>query len=128
MGHEWCAHAMWFSSSRTGGSMAVDVLDPEQRPGRLALRRSPLLVFVFGMGRSGTSALARALSLCGGVLPATLLGADDGNSKGHWEPLNALHLNEEFLTRHGSTWFDPTLRLQNEVVVSSAERAAYLER
>jgi len=83
-------------------------------------------VFVFGMGRSGTSVLARALSLCGGALPATLLGADDGNPKGHWEPLNALHLNEEFLTRHGSTWFDPTLRLQNEVVVSSAERDAYL--
>jgi hypothetical protein len=80
------------------------------------------------MGRSGTSALARTLSLCGGVLDATLLGADDGNPKGYWEPLNALHLNEEFLTRHGSTWFDPRLRLQSEVVVNSAERNAYLER
>jgi hypothetical protein len=89
---------------------------------------SPIIAFVFGMGRSGTSALARALSLCGGVLDATLLGADDGNPKGYWEPLNALHLNEEFLTRHGSTWFDPTLRLQSEVVVDSAERDAYLER
>lgn len=80
------------------------------------------------MGRSGTSALARTLSLCGGALPATLLGADDGNPKGYWEPQNALHFNDEFLRRHGSTWFDPTLRLQTEVVVESAERDAYLDR
>jgi hypothetical protein len=80
------------------------------------------------MGRSGTSAIARALSLCGGALPASLLGADDGNSKGYWEPLTALHLNDEFLTRHGSTWFDPTLRFQSEVVVGGAERDAYLDR
>jgi hypothetical protein len=87
-----------------------------------------MVVFVFGMGRSGTSALARALSLCGGTLPATLLGADDGNPKGHWEPLNALHLNEAFLTRHGSTWFDPTLRLQSEAIVSRAEQDAYRDQ
>ena len=114
----------------------MDVHDPERRLDRVLARprgrsppgESPVIVFVFGMGRSGTSALARALSLCGGVLPATLLGADDGNPKGHWEPRNALHLNDEFLRRHGSTWFDPTLRLQSEVVVSSTERDAYLEQ
>jgi hypothetical protein len=114
----------------------VDVLDPE-RPRASVLARPhgsppsaepPIVVFVFGMGRSGTSALARVLSLCGGALPATLLGANDGNPKGHWEPLNALHLNEEFLTRHGSTWFDPTLRLQGEVVIDDTERNTYLER
>ena len=114
----------------------MDVLDPEQRPARVLAgpRRGsppgecPIIVFVFGMGRSGTSALARALSLCGGVLPTALLGANDGNPKGYWEPRNALHLNEEFLTRHGSTWFDPTLRLQSEVVLGSGERDAYLDR
>lgn len=114
----------------------MDVLDIERRPDKVRARlregspasESPIILFVFGMGRSGTSALARALSLCGGALPGTLLGADDGNPRGHWEPLNALHLNEEFLTRHGSTWFDPTLRLQNEVLVGNAERNAYLDR
>lgn len=114
----------------------MDVLAPEQRLDKALARprggsprgESPLIVFVFGMGRSGTSALARALSLCGGALPGSLLGADDSNPKGHWEPQDALHLNEEFLTRHGSTWFDPTLRLQNEIVVGSAERDAYLDR
>lgn len=87
-----------------------------------------MIVFVFGMARSGTSVLARALSLCGCALPATLIGADDGNPKGYFEPRNALLLNDDFLTRHGSTWFDPTLLLQGEVVVSSSERDAYLER
>lgn len=115
-----------------GGFAAVDVLEPERRPDSALARprggESPLIVFVFGMGRSGTSALARALSLCGGILPDTLLGADNGNPKGHWEPQNALHLNEKFLTRHGSTWFDPTLRLQSEVIVSAAERDAYLDQ
>ena len=79
------------------------------------------------MGRSGTSALARTLSLCGGALPATLLGSDDGNQKGYWEPQDALHLNERFLTRHGSTWFDPTLRLHGEVSFRDRRRDAYLE-
>ena len=114
----------------------MDVLDREQRldsvpaPPRRGspAGESPVIVFVFGMGRSGTSALARTLSLCGGALPATLLGADDGNPKGYWEPQNALHFNDEFLRRHGSTWFDPTLRLQTEVVVGSAERDLYLDR
>lgn len=113
----------------------MDVLDIGRQQAKVPARPrggsrpggSSIIVFVFGMGRSGTSALARTLSLCGGVLPATLLGAHHGNPKGHWEPLNALHLNEEFLARHGSTWFDPTLRLQSEIVVSAGERAAYLD-
>ncbi len=114
----------------------MDVLDPERRSDKVLARprgdsppgEPPTIVFVFGMGRSGTSALARALSLCGGVLPDTLLGADDGNPRGYWEPRIAVHLNDEFLRRHGSTWFDPTLRFQDEVVVSGAERDAYLGR
>ena len=116
------------------GGFAAVAVDLERRPDRVLARpragsppgESPVIVFVFGMGRQGTSALARALSLCGGVLPSTLLGADDGNLKGYWEPQDALHFNDEFLRRHGSTWFDPTLRFQSEGVVSSAERDAYL--
>jgi hypothetical protein len=115
-------------SSRMGGFVAVDVLGPEWQFDRMKSSDSPVIVFILGMGRSGTSALARALSLCGGTLPAALVGADESNPKGYWEPQNALHLNDEFLTRHGSTWFDPTLRLQNESVISGAERAAYLNR
>jgi len=85
-------------------------------------------IFVFGMGRSGTSALARVLSLCGASLPERLMSANEGNPTGYWEPMEAFSLNEEFLFRHGATWYDPTLRLQGEVAVDDRERGAYVER
>lgn len=118
-----------------GGFEAVDVLDIKQPADRVRARsgegaprgEAPVILFVLGMGRSGTSALARALSLSGGALPPTLLPADDGNPTGYWEPQDALRLNDEFLARHGSAFLDPTLRLQSEPVVSSGERDAYLK-
>lgn len=87
-----------------------------------------VMLFVFGMGRSGTSALTRVLSLCGGSLPAALVGATEGNPLGHWEPEDALALNQAFLSEHGSSWFDPTLRLQCEEHFTSEESAAFIER
>ena|SRR5712692_4834194 len=65
------------------------------------------VLFILGMGRSGSSALTRVLSLCGGSLPEPLLGSGPGNPTGHWEPLDALKMNDEFLMRHGSGWWDP---------------------
>ncbi len=85
----------------------------------------PVIVFVLGMGRSGTSALTRVLSLCGAALPAGMLGADSGNPRGYWEPRAALHLNEKLLYRHGSSFFDPTLRLQEEGVLGEDKKAAF---
>ena len=58
-------------------------------------------IFILGMGRSGTSAIARVLALCGASLPQSLLGPNEGNPRGYWEPLEALHINEEFLSQ---TW------------------------
>src|SRR5512146_2769692 len=84
------------------------------------------ILFVFGMGRSGSSALTRVLSLCGGALPADLLGANDGNPAGHWEPQDALAINDAFLAQHGTSWHDPTLRLQGEVTFTEQERFRYL--
>jgi GT2 family glycosyltransferase len=84
------------------------------------------IVFILGMGRSGTSALTRVLALCGGALPRALLGATDGNALGHWEPADALALNETFLARNGATWYDPTLRLQGEITIPDGEKAAYV--
>jgi hypothetical protein len=84
------------------------------------------VLFVFGMGRSGSSALTRVLSLCGGTLPGALVGATDGNPLGHWEPEGALSLNQDFLSQHGATWFDPTLRLQGEVAFTAGQRSLYL--
>jgi len=85
-------------------------------------------IFILGMARSGTSALARVLSLCGAWLPDHLLGANDGNPTGHWEPLQALSLNEEFLAAHGSSYYDPSLRLQEEGTIGETDKAAFIDK
>lgn len=60
-------------------------------------------------------------------MPERLLGANQGNPKGHWEPLDALELNERILTEHDASWYDPTLRIQREITFSQKERERYLE-
>lgn len=73
----------------------------------------PVALFVLGMFRSGTSALTRVLSLCGGTLPAgKLIAADSDNPLGYWESPASIRLNAAILRRHGSSFFDPTLRLE----------------
>jgi hypothetical protein len=84
----------------------------------------PVALFVIGMGRSGTSALTQVLSLCGGTLPAALVDANSANPLGYWEPSAALDLNEAILRRHGSGWYDPSLRLQEEGAFDAEENAA----
>ncbi|MER8376035.1 hypothetical protein [Mesorhizobium sp. M1406] len=54
-------------------------------------------VVVVGMHRSGTSALARVLSLLGAALPRNLNPAGLGNEVGHWEPEAAVRLNDQIL-------------------------------
>lgn len=76
------------------------------------------LIFVLGMGRSGTSAITRVLSLCGAALPDRLLPPNYGNPTGYWEPQDGLNLNEAFLQRHGSNWYDPRLHRFDEIVDS----------
>jgi hypothetical protein len=86
----------------------------------------PVALFVLGMPRSGTSALTRVLSLSGATLPAGMLGADSGNPGGYWEPRKVLRLNNTILLRHGSSAFDPSLRLQEEDALNDGEKAAYI--
>jgi hypothetical protein len=86
------------------------------------------IIFVLGMGRSGTSAITRVLSLCGARLPEPLLGASDSNLSGHWEPIDAININNAFLSRHGASWYDPTLRLQGEIAFSAQEKESYIEK
>ncbi|WP_142308790.1 sulfotransferase family protein [Mycobacterium interjectum] len=75
------------------------------------------------MQRSGTSALTRVLSLCGGTLPAALLGANANNRPGFWEPRAALDIDEAILRRKGSGPYDPSLRLQEEGAFEAEEKA-----
>ena len=86
------------------------------------------LIFVLGMGRSGTSAITRVLSLCGGSLPSRLLGANEGNPTGHWEPLDGLNLNEAFLRRFGSNWYDPRLDERSGFALDSSEGRVFVNR
>jgi hypothetical protein len=88
----------------------------------------PVALFVLGVPRSGTSALTRVLSLCGGRLPAGLVGASAGNPLGHWEPRTSLRLNEKILHRHDSAWYDPSLRLQEEGAFDAEAKAACLAK
>ena len=84
------------------------------------------ILFILGAGRSGTSMLARILSLCGCALPQALKEPNAANPSGYWEPTEALKLNDAFLFRHGATYFDPTLRLQGELTFAPAERESFI--
>lgn len=94
---------------------------PDQRP-------RPTALFVLGFGRSGTSALARVLSLCGATLPAGLLGGTANNPSGCWEPRAALALNAAILHRAGSFGFDVTLRMQEDGALAAGERTAWVAK
>ena len=67
---------------------------------------------VLGMHRSGTSALARVLSLRGADLPAHLMLANQGNASGYWEPAPVVALNDEMLDYFGTAWDDPFAAFQ----------------
>ncbi|UUO01973.1 sulfotransferase family protein [Mycolicibacterium novocastrense] len=90
--------------------------------------RRPTAVFVLGMARSGTSALTRVISLCGGALPPGMVGGFVGNPRGYWEPRKAVHINETILRRHGSAGFDPSLRLQEAGALDAGTRSTYVAR
>lgn len=86
----------------------------------------PVALFILGMARSGTSALTRVLSLCGGALPTGLVGAMEANPRGFFESRKATYVSEAILRRHGSAGYDPTLRLQEEVAFDGKEKATCL--
>jgi hypothetical protein len=68
-----------------------------------------IIAFILGMGRSGSSALARVMSLCGGRLPELMLPPNQANPTGFWEPASAVHANARFLKASGSSFFDTQL-------------------
>lgn len=72
------------------------------------------IIFVLGMSRSGTSLLTRLLSMSGAALPRNLLGANASNPTGHWEPQEAIEINDRYLGGCNSSWLDPGLHLQLE--------------
>ncbi len=94
-------------------------------PARVSTR--PIVLFVLGVNRSGTSALTRVLSLSGCTLPPRLVGADASNPRGYWEPFASHQINYTILRRHDTAWFDPTLRLQEDGALDPDEKAACID-
>lgn len=88
----------------------------------------PVALFVLGPQRSGTSALTRVLSLCGGTLPTALLGADANNPLGYWEPRAAISLNEAILRRLGTNWYDPSFRFLDEQAADESANTACVDK
>lgn len=85
-------------------------------------------IFVLGMHRSGTSALARLLNLAGCEFgpPDAAMPPDVDNPLGFWERLDAYELHEWLLGSCGSAWdrplaFDPS-------AVTPAVRQVFRER
>jgi glycosyltransferase involved in cell wall biosynthesis len=80
-------------------------LEPPQKAVSQLHRGHRAAIVVLGMHRSGTSALARVLNLCGAVLPVNVLPPKLGdNPKGYWEPEEVKELNERSLRRLGGAW------------------------
>ncbi|OBG70704.1 hypothetical protein A5714_08075 [Mycobacterium sp. E2462] len=100
---------------------AVDSPGRIANPVLAATPDRPTVLFVLGPQRSGTSALTRVLSLCGGTLPAAMLGADANNPLGYWEPRAAITLNETILRRRGTHWYDPSLRFLEESALDAKQ-------
>jgi hypothetical protein len=69
----------------------------------------PTIICVTGMGRCGTSLVARVLNLLGASLgPADhLMGPAASNLKGHWENEPLVALNDELLAFFGGRWDEP---------------------
>jgi len=64
-----------------------------------------IAVVVLGMYRSGTSALARTLNLCGAALPERVIAARLGiNRKGFWEAEAVTDLDARMLQHLGGDW------------------------
>lgn len=63
-------------------------------------------ILVAGMHRSGTSAVTRALNLLGFDVPENLLGVEEFNETGHWEPERIVAIHDEMLMMCDSRWDD----------------------
>lgn len=85
------------------------------------------IVLIVGMGRSGTSALTRVLSLCGCALPQRVLGSTEINRKGIWESVDIWKMNLKFLHSHRSGAFDPSMELQ-QATLDPEEADAYIHQ
>ncbi|HEV7669797.1 MAG TPA: sulfotransferase [Thermoanaerobaculia bacterium] len=81
-------------------------------------------IFVLGMHRSGTSALARTLALlgCHAGEASDFPAADDANPRGYWERRDVWRLDEDLLQALGAAW-DEVGHLNPELFLSALRAA-----
>lgn len=94
--------------------------------------RKKIALVVVGMHRSGTSAMARLLSLSGAALPSDLMAAGIDNPTGFWESTDVARINDQILAHYGSAWDDvfsgaqqPFANAIDETLVAEAASAIY---
>ena len=80
-------------------------------------------ILVFGMHRSGTSAMTRALDLSGASLGSRLVTESAGNETGHWENAFAVETNERLLATLGRSWDDVRALPDNWTAHQAARQA-----
>ena len=82
-------------------------------------------IAVLGMHRSGTSALTRALNLCGVALPGRMMDNTEGNASGHWEPIEVVDIHDRLLAYHQLSWDDVAVDVHQfaEVATTAAQQA-----
>src|ERR1039458_5527522 len=85
---------------------------------------SQTALIVVGVGRSGTSALTRVLSLLGAALPQNIMPPGPINETGFWEPAWGAALHDEMLSGVGSS-FD-ALNLPTEAWFDTPQAANYV--
>ena len=75
-------------------------------PSRPATSAARTAYLVLGMHRSGTSAVTQVLALAGAGLPRNVMGGDEHNARGYFEPWKIALLNDERLRAAGAAWDD----------------------
>lgn len=89
------------------------------------------IIFIAGMHRSGTSAVAGELAAAGVNPGANLLPANEHNPKGYFEDQRVLAINDKVLASVGSIWSDPaplatSWQTTQAALDATAELADYL--
>ncbi len=72
-------------------------------------------IIICGMHRSGTSALAGTLKLCGYYLGKNLIPSNEHNPLGHFENKAILDLNEDILSRLNASWYTPVFNISKKL-------------
>lgn len=80
-------------------------------------------IAILGMHRSGTSALTRALNLCGVILPGHMMDNTEGNALGHWEPLEVVAIHDAMLAQHQLAWDDAAVGFADVFGTSTVQTA-----